>query len=79
MPAMNLGDREAADLAHYLLGETRVSAPLEVTQFRGRIESLEDLDSAELFRTGPSTHVSLGPASATAAADDCCTTRPNTP
>ena len=59
MPAMNLTDGEAADLAHYLLRETKVPAPLEVTQFRDRPRSLEDFDTAELGRTGPADSFSL--------------------
>ena len=46
MPAMNLTDSEAGDIAHYLLRETKVPAPLEVTQFRDRPRSLEDFDTA---------------------------------
>ena len=59
MPALNLTDGEAADLAHYLLRETKVPAALELAQYRGRIRSLEELDSAELSRTGPATNFSL--------------------
>ncbi len=59
MPALQLTDGEAADLAHYLLRETRVAAPLEVAQYRGRIRSLEELDSAELARTGPAAQFTL--------------------
>ena len=40
MPAMQLTDGEAADIAHYLLRETKVPAPLEVSQFRNRPRSL---------------------------------------
>ena len=59
MPVMNLTDGEAADIAHYLLRETRVPAPLEVAQFRNRPRSLEDFDTAELGRTGPADSFSL--------------------
>jgi mono/diheme cytochrome c family protein len=59
MPAMNLSRREAADVAQYLLRDTQVPATLELSQFRGRMESLEDLDSAELLRTGPASQFSL--------------------
>ena len=59
MPAMHLTESEAADLAHYLLRETKVPAALELAQFGGRIRSLEDLDSAELSRTGPATSFTL--------------------
>ena len=59
MPAMGLTDGEAADIAHYLLRETRVPAPLEVAQFRNRPRSLEDFDTAELGRTGPADSFSL--------------------
>ncbi len=59
MPAMPLTDVEAADIAHYLLRETEVPATLEVAQYRGRIRALEDLDSAELSRTGPAPGFTL--------------------
>lgn len=59
MPAMNLSDAEAADLAHFLLRETQVPATLEVAHFRGPIRSLEDLDTAEPTRTGPAMELSL--------------------
>ena len=59
MPAMHLSDGEAADIAHYLLRDTAVPSPLEVAQYRGRIRSLEELDSAELSRTGPSPSFTL--------------------
>ncbi|MEO8351142.1 MAG: hypothetical protein ABI680_05385, partial [Chthoniobacteraceae bacterium] len=58
-PAMNLTDGEASDLAHYLLRETKVPAAVEVALFRGRIRSLEDLDSAEMARTVPATGLTL--------------------
>jgi mono/diheme cytochrome c family protein len=59
MPAMNLSDAEAADLAHFLLRDTQVPANLEVSHFRGQIRSLEDLDSAEPNRTGPAKDFSI--------------------
>ena len=59
MPGMNLTDREAADLAHYLLRDTKVPATLEVAQFQGPIRSLADLEHAELARTGPATSFAL--------------------
>ena len=55
MPALNLTENEASDIAHFLLRDTHVPAPLEFTQFRGRIEALEDLDTAEIARTGSAT------------------------
>ncbi len=60
MPSLNLTEGEASDIAHFLLRETRVPAPLEFIQFRGRIEALEDLDSAEWARTGSATNFGLG-------------------
>jgi mono/diheme cytochrome c family protein len=51
MPALRLSDGEAADIAHYLLRATRVPAAVELATYRGRINSLEDIDSAELSRT----------------------------
>ena len=59
MPAMQLTDGEAADIAHYLLRETKVPATLEVAQYRGRTRSLEDFETAELARTGPATNLTL--------------------
>ena len=59
MPAMNLTDAEAADVAHFLLRETKVPAPVEVAHFRGPIRSLDDLDSAGPTRTFAATDLSL--------------------
>ncbi len=53
MPAMRLTDGEASDIAHYLLRETRVPAAVELAAYRGKIRSLEDVEGAELARTGP--------------------------
>jgi mono/diheme cytochrome c family protein len=58
---MKLSDREASDVAHYLLRETKVPASLEWTEFRGPIRSLGDLDTAVPSRTGPTTQVALNP------------------
>jgi len=60
MPAVPLSDAEASDIAHYLLRETRVSAPLEVIQYRGRIRALEDFDTAEMSRTARTDGFTLG-------------------
>ena len=59
MPAMGLTDGEAFDAAHYLLRETKVYSPLEVAVFRGRIRSLDDLDTAEVASTTPVQSFSL--------------------
>jgi mono/diheme cytochrome c family protein len=59
MPAMPLSDIEAADVAHYLLRDTIVPSTLEVAHYRGRVRSLEELDSAELSRTEPATGFTL--------------------
>lgn len=59
MPAIPLTDTEAADIAHYLLRDTRVPAPLEVAQYRERIRSFDELDAAELSRTGPAPGFTL--------------------
>ena len=56
---MHLTDGEAADLAYYLLRETKVPAPLEVARYRGRIRSLEELDTTELAGTGAATNFTL--------------------
>ncbi len=61
MPTMQLTDGEAGDIAHYLLREVKVPSALEVAQYRGRIRSLEDLDSAEFSRTGPAANFTLDP------------------
>jgi mono/diheme cytochrome c family protein len=53
MPSMRLTDAEATDIAQYLLRQTRVPATLELAVYRGEIHSLEDIDTAELFRTRP--------------------------
>jgi len=50
MPSLTLSEGEAADLAHYLLRETKVPAVLAVNHYGGRLTSLEDLDSAEPIR-----------------------------
>jgi mono/diheme cytochrome c family protein len=62
MPSLNLSEPEARDVAHYLLRETRVPAALEVAHYRDRLESLEDLDAATPFRTGPATNLSMAAA-----------------
>lgn len=53
MPSMNLTDGEAADVAHYLLRETKVAAPLDVAVCRGPIRSWDDLEKSEPVRTMP--------------------------
>jgi mono/diheme cytochrome c family protein len=51
MPAMGLSEREASDLAQYLLRETRIPAPLDVAVRRGRMSAFDDLAGAELIRS----------------------------
>jgi len=53
MPSMNLTEREAADVAHYLLKETHLPASAEVAFYSERIRSLESLDSANSVQTAP--------------------------
>ena len=53
MPSMNLTEREAADVAHYLLRETHLPASAEVAFYSDRIRSLESLDSANAVQTAP--------------------------
>ncbi len=53
MPAMHLVGSEAADLAHYLLRDVKVPAHVELALYRGRLRSLEDLDTAEVARSMP--------------------------
>ena len=59
MPAMNLTDGEASELAHYLLRDAKVPATVEVAQYRGRIRSFEDFETVEQSRTGPATNLNL--------------------
>ena len=59
MPAMNLADGEAFEIAHYLLRDTKVPATVEVAQYRGRMRSFEDLETGELARTGPAANFTL--------------------
>ncbi len=62
MPSLRLTDSEAADIAHYLLREVRVPAPLERIRFEGRIRSLDDFDTATWSRTEPVRGFQLEPA-----------------
>lgn len=59
MPAMHLTEGEAADVAHYLLRGTHLPATAEVAYYRGRIRSLDELDSAEVARTTPAAGLTL--------------------
>lgn len=59
MPAMGLSEREATDLAQYLLRDTRVPAPLEVEMRRGRMRSFDDIAKAELIRSTATTGFTL--------------------
>lgn len=59
MPAMGLSEREATDIAQYLLRDTRVPAPLEVDVRRGRMRSFDDIASAELIRSTATNGFSL--------------------
>ena len=59
MPAMRLTDGEAADIAHYLLRDTKLPAAAEIAYYRGRMRSLDGLDSAELSRTVPANGFTL--------------------
>jgi len=59
MPAMHLTEDEAADVTHYLLRKTKLSASAEVTFYRGRIRSLAALDTAEITRTAPAPGLEL--------------------
>ncbi len=59
MPAMGLRPDEAFDLAHYLLRETPHFSPLELSIYRERLRSLEELNNAEPIRTQPATNFSL--------------------
>ena len=62
MPSLRLTDSEATDIAHYLLREVRVPAPLERIRFEGRIHSLDDFDTAIWSRTEPVRGFRLEPA-----------------
>lgn len=59
MPGMHLTEAEAADVAHYLLRGTQLPGTAEVAFYRGRIRTLESLDSAEMARTVPATGLIL--------------------
>lgn len=59
MPSMQLSDREATDVAHYLLRRTHIAAPVEVSTYRGQFRSLDDINTAELVRTGPAQRIGV--------------------
>ena len=59
MPSMGLTDGEAFDVAHYLLRETKIFSPLEAAVLRGRLRSLEEMDTAEIASTAPVRDFSL--------------------
>ena len=59
MPQMNLSDREASDIAHYLLRTKRLPAPLNYSVFHGRRESLNDEKPLELVRSGTCDNFTL--------------------
>lgn len=52
MPHMNLIGREASDIAHYLLRDTYIAAPLQYELFHGRRRNLKDQGQLELAKTG---------------------------
>lgn len=52
MPDMKLTGREADDISHYLLKDTRVPGTLRYSLYHGRLESLAPYFSTELRRTG---------------------------
>ena len=55
MPSLHLTDREASDIAHFLLRETKVPAAMEMASFNERIRALEDLDTLAIERTAPAS------------------------
>jgi cytochrome c551/c552 len=59
MPALGLTEREATDLAHYLLRDTKIPAPLDVELHRGRMSSFDDIAGAELIRSTATSGFSL--------------------
>ena len=59
MPAMGLSEREAGDIAQYLLRGTRIPAALEVEMHRGRMSSFEDIAGAELICSAATSGFSL--------------------
>ncbi len=61
MPGMGLTDREASDLAHYLLRETKIFSPLRVAVFRDGPRSLNDLDQLESVSDTPAQSFVLQP------------------
>lgn len=60
MPSLNLTSAEAADIAHYLLRETKVPAAVEASFYSARFRSLEDLDKTETTRTAPAPGLTAG-------------------
>lgn len=59
MPSLHLTEREASDIAHFLLRETKVPAVMEVASFRDRLRGLEDLDTMAISRTAPASNFSV--------------------
>ena len=51
MPAMGLSEREALDIAHYLLKKTKVAAPLLLEVRHGRMNSFDEIEAATLVST----------------------------
>lgn len=52
MPDLKLSGREADDIAHYLLQNTKVPGTLRYALYRGRFETLDPYFESELRRTG---------------------------
>ena len=51
MPSLHLTDREASDIAHFLLRETKVPAAVEVAHSQEWTRRLEELDAVVIERT----------------------------
>ena len=51
MPSLHLSDREASDIAHFLLRETKVPAAVEVAHSQEWTRRLEELDAVVIERT----------------------------
>ena len=52
MPSLNLSDREASDIAHYLLRDTRLPAALSYSIYTGRRDDLNDKRELPLTDSG---------------------------
>ena len=59
MPKLLLKNREASDIAHYLLRETRVPSALSYILYTGWLDDLDKLKEKQLIRTGAAKGLDL--------------------